>query len=233
MIYNMSGRLFTLHRFSARRISGCALAALTALSASVNTEAWTVASQFNQNQSASKLRMSTATEACASTFTVAQFLCRSDNYGYLLHDPSTGATAAIDTPSARTYKEELESRGWTLTHILNTHHHGDHTDGNIELKQDGVTIIGPINEKQKIPGIDTPVGDGDTVQFGKFKAIVMDAGGHTKGHVAYYFPEQSSVFVGDSLFSLGCGRMFEGTPTQFWASLERLRALPDDTIVYW
>jgi hydroxyacylglutathione hydrolase len=176
--------------------------------------------------------MSTVSEASVSTFTVAQFNCLGDNYGYLLHDPSTGETAAVDTPCGKTYKEELERRGWKLTHILNTHHHHDHTGGNLELKEKGVTIVGPVNEKQKIPGIDKPVGDGDAFEFGNSNVVVMDAGGHTKGHVAYYFPDQSKVFVGDCLFSLGCGKMFEGNPIQFWSSLEGLRALPDDTLVY-
>lgn len=101
------------------------------------------------------------------------------------------------------------------------------------LKGSGVRVIGPVNEKEKIPGIDLPVGGGDVIEFGGSQVFVMDAGGHTKGHVAYYFPDQSKVFVGDCLFSLGCGKMFEGTPDQFWSSLERLRRLPDDTVVYW
>ena len=103
----------------------------------------------------------------------------------------------------------------------------------MELKSDGVTIYGPKNEKEKIPGIDVAVGGGDYISFGKSQAIIIDVGGHTKGHIAYYFPTESIVFVGDSLFSLGCGRMFEGTPHQFWDSLKRLRSLPDDTWIYW
>jgi len=173
-----------------------------------------------------------STETCPSVFTIAQFPCLSTNYGFLLHDPTTGETAAIDTPEAGPYKEELKTRGWNLTHIFNTHHHHDHTGGNLELKKDGVVIYGPVKEKHKIPGIDVVVDEGDTVSFGNFKASVIDVGGHTKGHIAYYFEEQSIIFVGDSLFSLGCGRMFEGTPAQFWKSLEKLRNLPDDTIIY-
>jgi len=163
---------------------------------------------------------------------LAQFPCLSDNYGYLLHDPISGQTAAVDTPCGDTYQEELDRRGWKLTHILNTHHHHDHTGGNVQLKGSGVTVVGPRNEKEKIPGIDKPVGGGDVIEFAGSKVIVMDAGGHTRGHVAYYFPDQSKIFVGDCLFSLGCGRMFEGTPEQFWSSLERLRQLPDSTMVY-
>lgn len=169
-----------------------------------------------------------------SSLTVAQFPCLSDNYGYLIHDEATGETAAVDTPCATTYKEELKRRGWKLTHILNTHHHHDHTGGNTELKKDGesVQVYGPTNESSKIPGIDTAVGAGDCFEFGSFQAKVMDVGGHTKGHIAYHFPAEDKVFCGDALFALGCGKMFEGTPTQFWTSLKGLRDLPDETSVY-
>jgi len=173
-----------------------------------------------------------STSTCASTLTVAQFPCLSDNYGYLIHDEASGQTAAIDTPCARTYQKELKKRGWKLTHIFNTHHHYDHVGGNEELKTDGVTIYGPVNEQSKIPGIDVAVGAGDTVQFGESTGTVMDVGGHTLGHIAYFFPREKWVFVGDSLFALGCGKMFEGTPAQFWTSLKGLRELPDDTTVY-
>lgn len=170
--------------------------------------------------------------SCSSSFTVVQIPCLSDNYGYLLHDSTTGETAAIDTPDADVYRRELDKRGWKLTHIFNTHHHFDHTGGNLDLKSDGVKIYGPMNEKGKIPGIDTAVGGGDAVEFGGSKGSVLDVGGHTHGHIAYHFPAEETVFVGDSLFALGCGRMFEGTPTQFWSSLKRLRDLPDETLVY-
>ena len=171
---------------------------------------------------------------------VVQFPCLDDNYGYLLHDAETGQTAAVDTPCAATIEKELVKRGWKLTHVLNTHHHHDHTGGNLDLKTkegqaDGeVTIVGPANEREKIPGIDVVVGEGDTVPFGSTSgARVMDVGGHTLGHIAYYFPEAQKVFCGDALFALGCGRMFEGTPRQFWKSLKNLRDLPDETDVYW
>ena len=166
---------------------------------------------------------------------MVQFPCLDDNYGYLLHDATTGQTAAVDTPCAATIEKELAKRGWKLTHILNTHHHYDHTGGNLDLKKEGgATIVGPANEKDKIPGIDVAVGDGDAVPFGSGSgAKVMDVGGHTLGHVAYYFPEAKKVFCGDALFALGCGRMFEGTPGQFWKSLRSLRDLPTETSVYW
>ena len=223
------------------RLSHCAVAAATLLSSSRNfCGAWSLhphPPQLNTHSTKNPQRFdsrlfSTMTPV-SSTLSLTQFVCLDDNYGYLIHDEATGETAAVDTPCGKTYQEELDRRGWKLTHILNTHHHWDHTGGNLELKKDGVVIIGPINEKVRIPGIDQPVGEGDTFKFGNSEVKVMDAGGHTKGHVSYYFPEQSKIFVGDCLFSLGCGRMFEGTPTQFWSSLSKLRELPDDTLVYW
>lgn len=111
--------------------------------------------------------------------------------------------------------------------------HYDHVGGNQELKTAGVTIYGPAREQAKIPGLDVAIGAGDSVKFGESTGTVMDVGGHTLGHIAYYFPDNKTVFVGDSLFALGCGKMFEGTPSQFWTSLKRLRDLPDDTTMYW
>eukprot|EP00980_Cylindrotheca_fusiformis_P008739 scaffold1869_cov122-Cylindrotheca_fusiformis.AAC.1 len=210
------------------RFSGCALAFLTVLSPA-NNHIWASKQQFVSRNTFGNRMSSTV----APTFTVAQFPCRSDNYGFLLHDPETGDTCAIDTPCAKNYKRVLDERGWKLTHIFNTHHHLDHQGGNLELKTEGVTIIGPKSETREIAGMDKAVGGGDDVQFGNFKAKVLDAGGHTHGHIAFYFPEQSTLFSGDCLFSLGCGKMFEGNPSQFWSSLERMRNLPDETIVYW
>lgn len=117
--------------------------------------------------------------------------------------------------------------------LRTTGSHWDHTGGNVELKTPGVVVVGPADEKGKIPGIDVAVKGGDVVDFGSTKAQILSVGGHTKGHIAYYFPSESKVFVGDALFAMGCGRMFEGTAAQFWESLLRLRALPDDTLVYW
>ena len=121
------------------------------------------------------------------------------------------------------------------TILLKSHFisHWDHTGGNLELKKDGVKVYGPATEREKIPGIDVTLKEGDKVKFGTTEATVMEVGGHTRGHIAYHFPTESKVFCGDALFALGCGRMFEGTPTQFWTSLTRLRDLPDDTLVYW
>lgn len=168
-----------------------------------------------------------------SKLIVHQFPCLSDNYGYLLHDPETGSTAAIDTPEVAPILKALEEKGWTLTHILNTHHHFDHAGGNLELKEKtGCTIIGPKGEAQRIPGIDTALGDGDTCPFGSREAKVLEVGGHTLGHIAYYFPQDGIAFVGDALFALGCGRIFEGTAEQMWTSLQKLMGLPDETVVY-
>lgn len=168
-----------------------------------------------------------------STLQIAQFPCLSDNYGFLLHDPSTGMTACIDTPEVAPIEAECVSRGWKLTHIFNTHHHYDHAGGNEELKEKtGCKIFGPANEADKIPSIDTPLQGGESFDFGGHEIHVLDVGGHTLGHIAYHVPSAGAAFVGDSLFALGCGRLFEGTPTQAWASLQRLMALPHETAVY-
>ena len=164
---------------------------------------------------------------------VYQFPCRSDNYGFLAHDPNLNATACIDTPEEGPINAALEEKGWRLTHILNTHHHGDHTGANIALKERwGCTIVGAANDAERIPGIDVRMADGDKYQFGSLIADVFEVPGHTTGHIAYYFSSESIAFVGDTLFALGCGRLFEGTPEMMWNSLQKLMALPDETIVY-
>lgn len=157
----------------------------------------------------------------------------SDNYVYLAHDPASGATAVVDPAEAAPVLAALEQRGWTLTHILNTHHHADHIGGNEELKaRFGVPIVGPRADAARIPGIDVEVGDGDTYDFAGHQARVFDTPGHTRGHIAFWFPDSEALFCGDTLFALGCGRLFEGTPQQMWDSLCKLRALPDATRVY-
>jgi hydroxyacylglutathione hydrolase len=164
---------------------------------------------------------------------IHQFPCLNDNYGYLVHEPVSGATAAIDTPEVKPILAALEEKGWTLTHILNTHHHFDHAGGNAELKEKtGCTVIGPKGEKDLIPGIDRAVGEGDIVELGAARARVIDVPGHTRGHIAYSFDQEHVAFVGDTLFALGCGRLFEGTAQQMWTSLGKLMELPDDTVVY-
>ncbi|HKI75367.1 MAG TPA: hydroxyacylglutathione hydrolase [Pseudomonadales bacterium] len=164
---------------------------------------------------------------------VHQFSCLQDNYGYLIHDAEADLTAAIDTPEVNPINRALKEKGWKLTHILNTHHHFDHAGGNLALKEKwGCTIVGSKNDAERIPGIDVMVGDGDTYDFGGHTAKIFDVSGHTIGHIAYYFADDAMLFSGDALFALGCGRLFEGTPQQMWTSLQKLRALPDDTAVY-
>lgn len=164
--------------------------------------------------------------------TVHQFPCLSDNYGFLVRDEASGQTACIDTPDAAAILRELEKLGWGLTLILNTHWHPDHAGGNAEIKAaTGCTVIGP-KEVERIAPPDRVVVEGDTVELGKTIFRVIDTGGHTLGHVSYFDAADRIAFVGDTLFALGCGRLFEGTAEQMWGSLQKLTALPDDTTVY-
>lgn len=164
---------------------------------------------------------------------VHQFPCLSDNYGFLLHDPESCETVCIDTPDADAYLRHAAERGWQITQIWNTHWHPDHAGGNEVIKAaTGCTVVAPEGDAAKIAAVDRVVRHGDTVLIGSHEASVIDVGGHTSGHVAYYLPQEALAFVGDSLFALGCGRMFEGTPEQFWASLARLKALPPETVLY-
>jgi hydroxyacylglutathione hydrolase len=163
---------------------------------------------------------------------VRQFPCLSDNYGFLAHDEATGETACIDTPEPAAILHELDLLGWRLNLILNTHWHPDHAGGNAEVKaRTGATIVAPP-EVERISPIDRKVAAGDVVALGETKFQVIDTGGHTLGHITYYDADDAIAFVGDTLFALGCGRLFEGTPAQMWASLSRLAALPGDTAVY-
>ena len=164
---------------------------------------------------------------------IEQFSCLNDNYGYLVHDPVSGETTAIDTPDASKYLEVAEAKGWTITHIWNTHWHPDHAGGNLAIKEvTGCTIIGPAGEAARIPGIDRAVQAGDSVSLGSVEADVIDVPGHTLGHIAFHLPSESVAFVGDSVFALGCGRVFEGTMDMMWESLTRLKALPAETQLY-
>jgi hydroxyacylglutathione hydrolase len=164
---------------------------------------------------------------------IEQIPVLTDNYVYLAHDSVSGATAVIDPAVAPPVLERLDAKGWRLTHILNTHHHNDHVGGNLALKEaTGAVIVGNRKDAERIPGIDIEVGDGDSFLLGGAAALVMDVPGHTVGHIAYWFPESHALFCGDTLFALGCGRLFEGTGEQMWHSLKKFRALPDDTLVY-
>lgn len=164
---------------------------------------------------------------------VHQIPVLADNYVYLAHEEESGATAVVDPATAEPVLAALAAKNWRLTHILNTHHHGDHTGGNLELKAaTGAQVVGARKDSQRIPGIDVEVGDGDTFLLGHAAAMVFETPGHTSGHIAFWFPDSQALFCGDTLFSLGCGRLFEGSAQQMWASLARLRDLPGDTLVY-
>lgn len=159
--------------------------------------------------------------------------CLSDNYTYLVRCHETGTTAIVDPGEAGPVISALEDHGWSLDIVINTHHHNDHIGGNGELitKYDA-KLIGPRAETARIPGMDQKVAEGDTVMIGKLSGQVFDVPGHTSGHIAFYFPAVSALFSGDSLFALGCGRLFEGTPDQMWQSLQKFRDLPGETLVY-
>lgn len=160
------------------------------------------------------------------------FLCRKDNIGVLVHAPD-GSTASIDAPDAAAIEAALSQKGWSLSHILVTHHHGDHTAGNLELKETtGCRIIGPRLEASRIPGIDMEVDDGDSFTLGGRPVAVIGTPGHTIGHVTYVMPEDRAAFVGDTLFVMGCGRALEGNHEMMWHSLCRIASLPGDTRIY-
>ena len=164
---------------------------------------------------------------------IHQFPCLSDNYGFLIHERLSGVTATIDTPDPHAISRELKRKGWRLTHILNTHHHPDHAGGNLWLKQrTGCIVVGPAADAARIPGIDLQVGEGQTLEFGSAEAQVHDTPGHTRGHIVYYFAGENVAFVGDTLFVMGCGRLFEGTPAQMWSSLQKLMNWPGRTRIY-
>ncbi|KAA0971595.1 hydroxyacylglutathione hydrolase [Aureimonas fodinaquatilis] len=168
-----------------------------------------------------------------STVEIRQFICRTDNFGVLLRDVDNQLTIAIDAPEEQPILDALAAEGWKLTHILTTHHHNDHVAANDALKRRfNVQIIGPDAEADRIPGIDRGVRGGDRFAIGVLDIEVIDTPGHTLGSVSYYMPGLAAVFAGDALFSLGCGRLLEGTPAMLWQSLQKLRALPDETMLY-
>jgi hydroxyacylglutathione hydrolase len=164
---------------------------------------------------------------------IHQFPCLEDNYGFLVHDPASGETTTIDTPDAATILTEAKARGWKITQIWNTHWHPDHAGGNAEIKAaTGAIVSGPAEIGRLGAKPDRVVHEGDVVKLGAVEARVLEVGGHTLGHIAYALDSERVAFVGDTLFSLGCGRMFEGTAQQFWTSLAKIAALPDDTTLY-
>lgn len=168
-----------------------------------------------------------------SNLNVHQFICRDDNYGVLVHDSRTGTTMSIDAPDASAIADNLKKRGWQLTHILTTHHHADHVEGNLELKEVfGCRIIGPEAEKDRIPGISQTVKGGDVIQLAKRPLTVYACPGHTLGHVAYHFADDYLLFAADTLFAMGCGRVFEGSPAQMYQSVNQFRSLQAYTSIY-
>ncbi len=161
------------------------------------------------------------------------FPCLKDNYGLLLHDADTGETAAIDTPDAARILAEAEAKGWRITQVWNTHWHPDHVGGNAEIvAATGARVFGPKEVQRAAPLPDRVLIDGDVVRLGSITARIIETPGHTLGHIVYHVADHNIAFVGDTLFALGCGRLFEGTPAQMWASLGKLRSLPDETVVY-
>jgi hydroxyacylglutathione hydrolase len=168
-----------------------------------------------------------------SELVIRQIPVLRDNYVYLLRDEASGATGVVDPSVAEPVLAVLAETGWRLTHILNTHHHPDHTGGNLEIKRaTGAIVVGPRADRDRIPGIDVAVADGERYALGTEAAEVFDVPGHTRGHIAYWFKDSRALFCGDTLFLMGCGRLFEGTPEQMWRSLGKLRRLPGETRVY-
>ena len=167
------------------------------------------------------------------TIEVVRIPARQDNYIWMAHDDLSGETVVIDPADAAPVLAEADKRGWKIGQIWNTHWHGDHIGGNAGIKAaTGCTITGPAAEAAKIPTLDRLVGEGDRVTIGAVEAEVLEVPAHTAGHIAYYLPQAGIAFVGDTLFAMGCGRLFEGTPAQMFANMQRLAALPPEPIVY-
>lgn len=166
-------------------------------------------------------------------FEIATIPCLSDNYAFLAHDAASGATLCVDVPDAAPISAALNEKGWTLSHVLLTHHHADHVQGLAALlTQHPAEVIGAYADRHRLPALDIPVAEGDSISIGNEIGQVIDVSGHTIGHIAVHFPSSRAVFTADSLMALGCGRLFEGTPDQMWHSLSKLMALPPETIVY-
>lgn len=172
--------------------------------------------------------------ALSDTTEFRQFFCLDNNFGVLVHDRDSGTTVAVDVPDATACEQALEQTGWTLSHILITHHHWDHVQGLGELKQKtGATVIGPERSRQKIAELDRTVEDGDDVLCGPYEVKAIATPGHTLDQISWYFPAIGVAHTGDTLFSLGCGRVFEGDKEMMWSSLSKLmRQLPDETVIY-
>lgn len=165
-------------------------------------------------------------------FDLVTIPCLSDNYAFLLRDGETGEVAVVDVPEAGPIKAALAERGWTLSQVWLTHHHWDHVDGLADLlASHPAKVVGAQADAQRLPNLDRQVSDGDRFSLGDLEVQVMDVSGHTVGHIAFYVPAAKAAFTADSLMALGCGRLFEGTPAQMWASMQKLMALPTDTTI--
>lgn len=156
----------------------------------------------------------------------------SDNYAWLIHDIASRETVVVDPGEAAPVQAAAAARGWTIDQVWTTHWHPDHTGGNAALQATGARITGPAAEAERIPTLDVQVGEGDTVRIGASVADVWHVPGHTAGHIAFHLPDEAAIFTGDTLFALGCGRLFEGTAAQMFANMQRYAALPDATQVY-
>ncbi|MBV9588754.1 MAG: hydroxyacylglutathione hydrolase [Hyphomicrobiales bacterium] len=161
------------------------------------------------------------------------FLCRTDNIGVLIHDEATGSTASVDVPEAEAVERALRDKNWRLTHIIVTHRHLDHIEGIPALKaKTGARVIAPKKAAAQVPQADELVGDGDKVKVGELTASVLDTPGHCADHISYWFAKENALFAGDTIFTLGCGRVSEATPSVLWSSLQRISALPDSTRIW-
>ncbi|GMH36586.1 hypothetical protein BSKO_04459 [Bryopsis sp. KO-2023] len=178
-------------------------------------------------------RMSASTAEITDKLEISRIPCLSDNYVWLLKEPVSGLTAIVDASEVNPIVRALDERGEKLDFILNTHHHWDHTGGNIELKNRyGCKIVGPAADESRIPGIDIALKDSEVWKFGNLDMVVWDTPGHTRGHITLHFPEAGCLFPGDTLFAMGCGRLFEGNAEQMWTSLSKMMVLPPETRVY-
>jgi hydroxyacylglutathione hydrolase len=168
-----------------------------------------------------------------ATFDIVAVPAFADNYLWLVHDAESDETAVVDPGDPAPVLAEADERGWRITKILNTHWHPDHTGGNLAIKEaTGATIIGPAGENGRVPGLDVALREGDRISLGFHEAEIWEVPGHTLGHIAYIFRDDTVAFVGDTLFAMGCGRLFEGTPAQMYGSLSRLAELPGETKLY-
>lgn len=169
----------------------------------------------------------------AQKLTIALLPCLTDNYCAVVHDPVSGATVAIDAPDAAAIEAGLDARGWQLTDVFVTHHHTDHTGGITPLKaRYGCKVTGPAGEAERISTLDREVDEKSQWTFAGHPVRVLETPGHTLGHIIYHFPDDELAFTGDTLFALGCGRIFEGDPESMWSGLQKILGLPDSTTIY-